>query len=140
MMTSRAVTSASLWPWLAYATARSGSSAVAIRNRLVHSIPTRPPRRRSPRRSPSTSSVMRAQPDRTDIPHLDVDAARPPLEAAQRPAAGVLMLIGGALTRDGHALRSFVDLVNERPRGTVVGLTTASAEPEENGWYWAGVL
>jgi cyanophycinase len=44
------------------------------------------------------------------------------------------------MTRDGHALRGFVDLVNARGSGTVVGLTTASAEPEETGWYWTGVL
>jgi cyanophycinase len=49
-------------------------------------------------------------------------------------------LIGGALSRDGHALRGFVDLVNARGPGLVVGLTTASAEPEETGWYWTGVL
>jgi cyanophycinase len=50
------------------------------------------------------------------------------------------VLIGGALSRDGHALRGFVEPVNARGPGLVVGLTTASAEPEETGWYWTGVL
>ena len=82
---------------------------------------------------------MPAPTDQKDIPRVDADGAQrdnhgPPA------AAGVLVLIGGAMSRDGHALRSFVDLVNARGAAPVVGLTTASGEPEETGWYWTGVL
>lgn len=82
---------------------------------------------------------MPAPTDKNDIPHVDANGAA---AAPAAPAArgGVLVLIGGALSRDGHALRGFVDLVNGRGPGLVVGLTTASAEPEETGWYWTGVL
>lgn len=81
---------------------------------------------------------MPAPTDQKDIPRVDAVAA--PTNDAPPPNAGVLVLIGGALSRDGHALRGFVDSVNERGPGLVVGLTTASAEPEETGWYWTGVL
>jgi cyanophycinase len=80
---------------------------------------------------------MPAPTDHKDIPRVDALAA--PTNDAP-PNGGVLVLIGGALSRDGHALRGFVDSVNERGPGLVVGLTTASAEPEETGWYWTGVL
>jgi cyanophycinase len=82
---------------------------------------------------------MPAPTDQKDIPRVDAVGA-PADEGAPAPSAGVLVLIGGALSRDGHALRGFVDLVNGRGPGLVVGLTTASAEPEETGWYWTGVL
>ncbi|HVE36052.1 MAG TPA: cyanophycinase [Gemmatimonadaceae bacterium] len=81
---------------------------------------------------------MPAPTDHKDIPRVDALAA--PTNDAPPPTGGVLVLIGGALSRDGHALRGFVDSVNERGPGLVVGLTTASAEPEETGWYWTGVL
>jgi cyanophycinase len=82
---------------------------------------------------------MPAPTDQRDIPHVDADAGSRDGHASAS-GAGALVLIGGALSRDGHALRGFVDLVNSRGRGAVVGLTTASAEPEETGWYWTGVL
>ncbi len=82
---------------------------------------------------------MPAQTDQKDIPRVDADGSRPS-EAASPSRGGALILIGGAMTRDGHALRGFVELVNARGPGLVVGLTTASSEPEETGWYWTGVL
>jgi cyanophycinase len=81
---------------------------------------------------------MPAPTDKTDIPRVDAGGA--PTDHASAPTGGVLVLIGGALSRDGHALRGFVEPVNARGPGLVVGLTTASAEPEETGWYWTGVL
>ncbi|HWJ16848.1 MAG TPA: cyanophycinase [Gemmatimonadaceae bacterium] len=82
---------------------------------------------------------MPAPTDKRDIPRVDADVASHD-DRVPASGAGALVLIGGALSRDGHALRGFVDLVNARGPGPVVGLTTASAEPEETGWYWTGVL
>lgn len=82
---------------------------------------------------------MPAPTDHNDIPRVDADGS-PHGNGAPASSAGVLVLIGGAMTRDGHALRGFVELVNARGPGSVVGLTTASGEPEETGWYWTGVL
>ena len=82
---------------------------------------------------------MPAPTDKKDIPRVDANGATP-AEQPAAPSRGVLVLIGGAMSRDGHALRAFVDLVAGRGPGPVVGRTTASSEPEETGWYWTGVL
>src|SRR5262245_41525615 len=83
---------------------------------------------------------MPAPTDRRDVPHVDAKGLPTEGPARADSGTGVLILAGGALTRDGHALRGFVELVNARGPGPVVALTTASAEPEETGWYWNGVL
>lgn len=51
-------------------------------------------------------------------------------------ARGALVLIGGACTARGEALRSFLDLANARDGGRIVGLTTASAYPERAASDW----
>jgi cyanophycinase len=72
--------------------------------------------------------------DADDIPRVsgEADARR-----HRRPEAkGVLVLIGGACTPHRHALRRFLDLAGARSGGRIVGLTTASAEPEESARHW----
>jgi cyanophycinase len=54
-----------------------------------------------------------------------------------RAATGTLVLIGGACTPDGMALRSFVDAV-ERVGGPIIGITAASADPEGSAALWRG--
>jgi cyanophycinase len=71
--------------------------------------------------------------DRTDIPHVD-EPSRPRNRKAS--ARGALVLIGGACTPHGHALRAFLDRVGARGGGSIVGLTTASAEPVESAQHW----
>lgn len=44
--------------------------------------------------------------------------------------AGALVLIGGALSPDGDALGSFLDLCDGRTGGRIIGFTTASGDPE----------
>ena len=72
--------------------------------------------------------------DKGDIPHVDGPPAQqhPP----EPEAKGTLILIGGASTAHGHALRSFIDATKARDGGRIVGLTTASAEPELSAEQW----
>src|SRR4051812_31626804 len=76
-------------------------------------------------------SARADQPPRIDTPR---EAATP------GPTGGAFVLIGGACTPHGHALRSFVELTDAPAGGRIVGLTTASAEPEENAQYWTGAF
>jgi len=108
--------------------------------------PTLMPPRRSPPRWPSTSSAELASattvssrtPDAGDIPHVDPGTRR---HRRPRPEPkGVLVLIGGACTPHGHALRTFLDLAGARSGGRIVGLTTASADPEEAARSWLATL
>jgi cyanophycinase len=72
--------------------------------------------------------------DQCDIPHVDTPTShRRRRESAPR---GALVLIGGACSPHGHALRAFLDLVGARGGGRIVGLTTASAEPELAAQEW----
>ena len=48
---------------------------------------------------------------------------------------GLLVLIGGRCSADGAALDAFVSAVRERG-GPIVGITTASAEPEDSARAW----
>jgi cyanophycinase len=48
---------------------------------------------------------------------------------------GLLVLIGGSCTPTGDALGAFASAVRERA-GTIVGITVASAEPEESARRW----
>ena len=77
---------------------------------------------------------MTRRTDQHDIPH--VDAPTSPRQRTEPPARGALVLIGGAISPHGHALRSFLDLVGARGGGRIVGLTTASAEPEAAAQEW----
>jgi cyanophycinase len=75
--------------------------------------------------------------DKRDIPHVDEPTGGREIEPDPR---GTLVLIGGACTPHGHALRSFLDLVDARGKGRIVGLTTASAEPEASADQWRAVF
>jgi cyanophycinase len=58
--------------------------------------------------------------------------------AAETPAgSGTLVLIGGACSPDGTALRSFIDAV-QAVGGPIVGITAASADPEGSAALWRG--
>lgn len=72
-----------------------------------------------------------------DVPRIDEPGHR---HAETDRPKGTLVLIGGACTPHGHALRSFLDLSDARGGGRIVALTTASSQPEENGWYWTGAF
>jgi cyanophycinase len=69
-------------------------------------------------------------------PHIDgnpgrrVSRGRPPIDA------GPLVLIGGACTPAGEALARFIDLAGAREAGGIIGLTTASADPERSAALW----
>jgi len=54
--------------------------------------------------------------------------------------AGTLVLIGGACSSHGHALRSFLEASNALNGGRVIGLTAASGEEAESTAYWNGVF
>lgn len=55
-------------------------------------------------------------------------------------ARGVLVLIGGAITPHGHALRTFLDLTGARSGGRLVGITAASGDPEDAARSWLATL
>ena len=59
------------------------------------------------------------------------------LPGAHERAAGTLVLIGGACTPDGMALRAFVDEVT-KVGGPIVGITAASADPTGSAALWMG--
>lgn len=48
---------------------------------------------------------------------------------------GTLILIGGSCTTEGGALNAFVEAIRESP-GPIVGIATASAEPELSAQHW----
>ena len=52
-------------------------------------------------------------------------------------AKGALVLIGGACTGHGHALRSFLELSGARGGGRIVALTSASSDPAESAREWS---
>ena len=72
--------------------------------------------------------------DKSDIPRVDQPPA--PQHLPETAHAGTLILIGGASSAHGHALRSFIDAIDARNRGRIVGLTTASAEPSASAEHW----
>ena len=72
--------------------------------------------------------------DKGDIPRVDAPPA--PVHPHEPEPSGTLILIGGASTAHGHALRSFVDATGARDGGRIIGLTTASAEPEASAEHW----
>ena len=52
------------------------------------------------------------------------------------PRQGTLVLIGGACTPNGDALGAFVDSASAHDGGRIVGITTASSDPEESAREW----
>ena len=73
---------------------------------------------------------MRRKPD-APPPRVDT-----PSESQQdRDTSGPLVLIGGACTPNGAALRSFIDLAREAG-GPIVGISAASENPVESARLW----
>src|SRR5215208_1939817 len=144
-MTSPRAISASRPRLAAFGMGGCGWSTAAIPSTLGHSIPKRRRPHRSRQRSPSmyfeeavTARERASMPRRTtepeEIPRVNSESD---VTRHRRPEAkGVLVLIGGACTPHGHALRSFLDLAGARSGGRIIGLTTASAEPEESARHW----
>lgn len=80
---------------------------------------------------------MKLRPEGADVPHVNEPAVR------HRPpsiAKGVLVLIGGACTPHGHALRAFLDLVGARSGGKIVGFTEAASDPDESARQWTAAF
>jgi cyanophycinase len=69
----------------------------------------------------------------TELPRVDTPTILPP----ESPAAGTLILIGGASTPDGKALATFVK-ESRAVGGTVVGITEASSDPDNSARLWRG--
>src|SRR3954466_14545305 len=80
---------------------------------------------------------MSARADLDPPPRIDAESTDRPPHGCD---GGPLVLIGGACTPHGHALRAFIELSGAKEGKGIVGLTTASAEPEENAQYWTGVF
>lgn len=74
-----------------------------------------------------------------DTPHVNADNDHR-RRSLTEGAKGVLVLIGGACTPHGHALRSFLDLTGARSGGRIIGLTTASVEEAESARAWTSVF
>ena len=72
--------------------------------------------------------------DKQDIPHINAAPRRKRRD--REPPKGALVLIGGACTPHGHALRAFLDLAGARGGGRILGLTAASADPAESAREW----
>jgi cyanophycinase len=75
--------------------------------------------------------------DTADVPHVNEPSA-----PRRRPRApkGVLVLIGGACTPHGHALRSFLDVVGARSGGRIVGFTQAAVDPAVSAVEWTAAF
>jgi cyanophycinase len=73
---------------------------------------------------------VRSKPDGTP-PRVDA----PTHSHHDRETRGPLVLIGGACTPDGEALRSFIDLAREAG-GPIVGITAASENPMKSARLW----
>lgn len=80
---------------------------------------------------------MRLHADGADVPHVDEPTPR---HHRPREAKGVLVLIGGACTPHGHALRAFLDLVGARSGGKIVGFTEAASDPDESARQWTAAF
>ena len=70
-----------------------------------------------------------------DVPRVDTPSPRHKRECRDG-AKGALVLIGGACTPHGHALRSFLELSGARGGGKIIALTSASADPEDSARGW----
>jgi cyanophycinase len=69
----------------------------------------------------------------TELPRVDTPTILP----HEEPAAGTLILIGGACTPDGTALATFVREAHA-VGGPVVGITEASSDPDNSARLWRG--
>lgn len=79
---------------------------------------------------------MRPRAD-ADVPHVNEPTPRLRRDVE---AKGVLILVGGACTPHGHALRAFLDLVGARSGGKIIGFTEAAADPGESARQWTGAF
>lgn len=77
--------------------------------------------------------VSRNDDGSTDLPRVDTPTILP----QETPAAGTLILIGGACTPDGAALATFVQEARA-VGGPVVGITEASSDPDNSAKLWRG--
>jgi cyanophycinase len=71
----------------------------------------------------------------TPAPSPRIDSPSPDVVGVT--GSGTLVLIGGACTPDGLALRAFVDSARE-VGGPIVGITAASADPVGSARHWTG--
>ncbi len=80
---------------------------------------------------------MKRKDEAADVPHVNEPASR-----RKKPAdsKGVLVLIGGACTPHGHALRSFLDLVGARSGGRIVGFGQAASDADESARQWTAAF
>src|SRR6266576_830354 len=73
--------------------------------------------------------------NRTDAPRIDEPVAH---DGMSDSAHGTLVLMGGAVDAHNEAFKQFLRLVDARGGSPIVGLTTASAEPDEAARAWRG--
>src|SRR5215212_4511608 len=86
----------------------------------------------------TTNAMAPRLTDTDDIPRVNARTERGRKKSGE--PKGALVLIGGAITPHGHALRAFLDLVGARSGGRIIGLTTASAEPVEAARDWTAIF
>jgi len=72
------------------------------------------------------------------VPRVDEPVDVP--AASEQGSDGTLILIGGAATPHGHAMRSFIDATGAANGARIVGLTTASGEAVDAAAYWKGAF
>lgn len=80
--------------------------------------------------------ITAADRDKDDVPRVTAPSPRSP-RRVNGEAKGALVLIGGACTVHGHALRSFLELSGARGGGRIVALTSASSDPAESAREWS---
>jgi len=78
-------------------------------------------------------SPDRSRTDAAERPRVDSPVAH---HSESDDAAGTLVLIGGASTVDGRAFQHFLELADAHRGGRIVGLTTASTNPEQSARLW----
>lgn len=66
----------------------------------------------------------------------EVGSSRKPRRQPSEEAAGTLILIGGNASPAGFALKRFIELSDAAAGGSIVGITTASANPAESARLW----
>jgi cyanophycinase len=90
------------------------------------------------RDAPQETTVRRPSGSvRDEPPHVTgtrtARTSRPRIPVEQ---AGALVLIGGACSPKGEALGRFLELADARRGGRIVGLTTASSDPQRSAVLW----
>ena len=90
------------------------------------------------REAPQETTVRRPPgPTRDEPPHITgVRSGRTTRPRVPEEQAGPLVLIGGACSPKGDALGRFLELADARNGGRVVGITTASSDPQRSAVLW----